>query len=235
MVNHKRKSLDILIDKLGVSFKDRSLLDVALLHKSYSSQHQIKKDNERLEYLGDSILNACVSDMLFHMFPEKSEGELTKIRARLVSRSSLKKWGKELKIKEHIFISEKMKKYMSERETHIIENTMESIIGAMYLDSGFGKAYEFIKKGLNDRDFLEIVDFKSSLQEFSVEKFGEIPVYDVISEDGPSHDKKFKISVSVTGKVYGEGTGSSKKKAQQKAAKQACSKLKIEITDEGES
>jgi ribonuclease-3 len=225
VVRNKRKSLDDLIEKLGVEFKDRSLLDIALLHRSYSSQHQIARDNERLEYLGDSILNACVSDILFHKFPEKSEGDLTKIRARLVSGRAMKVWGNELNIGEYIFLSEKMKKYMSERETHIIENTMEAIIGAMYIDRGFDTVYDFIKTGVEKQDFHKIVDFKSQLQEYTVDKYGEIPQYSVVSEAGPAHNRKFKVAVSILGKVYGEGSGGNKKTAQQNAAQQAYKKL----------
>lgn len=219
------KSLDSLIKKLGVEFKDKTLLDIALLHRSYSSEHQIARDNERLEYLGDSILSACVSDMLFRKFPEKSEGDLTKIRARLVSRRALKKWGKKLKLGDYVFLGEKMKKYMESRETHIIENTMEAVIGAIYIDSGFDTAYNFIKKGVENLDFHKIVDFKSQLQEYAVEVYGEIPQYTTISETGPSHNKKFKITVSVEDKIYGEGTGSNKKMAQQNAALKAYKKL----------
>ncbi len=225
MVKDKRKTLDKLIERLGVEFKDRSLLDIALLHRSYSSQHQIAKDNERLEYLGDSILSACVSDILYRKFPEKSEGDLTKIRASLVSRKALKKWGKKLKLEEYIFLSEKMERYMRERETHIVENAMESIIGAIYLDGGYNTVYEFINREFKDNEFNAIVDFKSRLQEYSVEKFGEIPDYNIVSESGPSHNKKFKISVTICGKVCGSGSGGSKKQAQQNAAEQAFKKL----------
>ncbi|MFH1414845.1 MAG: ribonuclease III [Elusimicrobiota bacterium] len=225
MANKKRKSLDSLIDKLGVDFRDRSLLDIALLHRSYSSQHLIAKDNERLEFLGDSILSACVSDILFRKFPDKSEGDLTKIRARIVSRRALKKWGKELELEDYVFLSEKMKKYITKRETHILENTVESIIGAIYLDQGFDAVYAFIKERVKEDDFHAIVDFKSRLQEFTVDKYSEIPGYEIVAETGPSHNRKFKVSVSVKGQVYGEGTGSSKKQAQQCAAEKAYKKL----------
>ncbi|MEA3506547.1 MAG: ribonuclease III domain-containing protein, partial [Elusimicrobiota bacterium] len=96
------KSLDELIRKLGVDFKDKSLLDKALLHRSYSSEHSIAKDNERLEFLGDSILNASVTIMLFKLFPEKDEGDLTKIKAKLVSRKALKKWGETIGLEDYI-------------------------------------------------------------------------------------------------------------------------------------
>ena len=229
----RRKSFEILINKLGVEFRDKSLLDTALLHRSYSSKHQIAKDNERFEFLGDSVLNACVSDILFCHFPEKSEGELTKIRANLVSGKSLKKWGEELGIGDYILISEKIKKHISHNHTRIIENTMEAIIGAIYLDGGFEAAYDFIKKYIEKQDFQEIDDFKSLLQEYVVEKYGEIPEYITISEGGPSHHKKFKISVQVNGKIMGSGIGWSKKSAQQKAAEVACKKLNKKGLGEG--
>lgn len=219
------KTLDDVSKKLGIEFRHRSLLGIALLHRSFASQYQIAKDNERMEYLGDSILNACVSDILFHRLPGKSEGELTKIRSNLVSRMALRKWGKKLKIKDNVFVSEETMRYMQERETHIIENTMEAIIGAIYLDRGFDAIYSFIEKWMENQDFHEIVDHKSRLQEYAVEKYGEIPRYDTISEDGASHRKRFKVAVSVRNKIYGKGSGGSKKEAHQNAAQQAYKKL----------
>jgi len=218
-------TLDKLEEELGVKFRNRSLLDAALLHRSYSTQHQIAEDNERLEFLGDSILNACVSSVLFNIFPEKNEGDLTKIRAKLVSRRAMREWGKELNIENSIFISEKMKQHMASRQTHIIENTMEAIIGALYLDRGFDTAYNFIKKYVLKQDFDQIVDFKSRLQEYTVGEYDSIPVYSVIDETGPPHNSRFTIQVSVNGKAYGTGTGSSKKMAEQAAAEVAYGKL----------
>jgi ribonuclease-3 len=225
VTERSRKSLDSLIEKLKVEFKDKSLLEIALLHRSYSSVHQIAKDNERLEFLGDSILNACVSDILFRKFPEKNEGELTKIRSRLVSRRALNKWGRELGVENYILISDKMKKFMTQRQTHIIENTVEAIIGAVYLDQGFKKAYGFIEEYMDQQDYHSIVDFKSTLQEYTVEKFSELPEYETVLEQGPPHHKEFRITVSVKGKVYGEGAGPNKKTAQQNAAEEAYKKL----------
>lgn len=225
MARRKNNTFASLLNKLGIEFKDMSLLDIALLHRSYSSEHLIAKDNERLEYLGDSILNACVSDIIFHMFPYKSEGDLTKIRARIVSRRALKKWGENIGLQEYIFLSDKMRQFMKYRETYVVSNAMEAIIGAIYLDGGYKKVYMFIKKEIINWNFTEIVDFKSRLQEFTVDRFGELPMYIIVSETGPSHSKKFKIAVSIIGKVYGEGTGLSKKMAQQSAAEKAYKKL----------
>lgn len=225
VARRSKKSLESLISVLNVEFRDRSLLDIALLHRSYASQHQIAKDNERLEYLGDGILNACVSGFLFRRFPEKNEGDLTKIRARLVSRRKLKEWGEKLELKDYILLGEEVEKYIDASQTHIIENTVEAIIGAIYLDKGFKTVYEFVKNYMEKQNFHKIVDFKSRLQEYSVERFKEIPAYTIISEIGLPHRKKFEVEVSLNGKVYGRGAGSSKKTAQQNAAEKAYKKL----------
>jgi ribonuclease III len=221
----EQKPLKDLIDILGVNFKDKSLLDKALLHRSYSSEHAIAKDNERLEFLGDSILNASVTIMLFKMFPDKDEGDLTKIKAKLVSRKSLKKWGEELGLEDYIKLGVRAKKFYDKRNSRILEDTMEAVIGALYLDSGFDVVNNLIKNYMRDRDFHKITDFKSRLQEYTVKKFEQIPEYAVLSETGPPHKKIFKIEVIINNENYGKGSGYSKKNAQQMAAKEAYNKL----------
>jgi len=223
-----RKSLTELIQRLGVKFRDKSLLDIALLHRSYSTEHQIHKDNERLEFLGDSILNACVSEILYKMFPEKNEGELTKIRSRLVSRSALKKWGESIGLGEFIMLSDTMKQNMLRRHTHIVDNAMEAIIGAVYLDRGYDVVYEFVRQYMEKQDFHRVVDFKSKLQEITVAETGEFPEYRTVSEEGLPHQKEFTVVVLVKGKVMGKGKGRSKKSAQQIAAEKAFKKISKE-------
>ena len=225
-------SVESLTDRLGIEFRDKSLLDIALLHRSYSSAHQIAKDNERLEFLGDSILNACVTDIIFRKFPDKDEGDLTKIRARLVSRKALRVWGEELGLGDYILISEKMKEFVDSSRTHIIENAMEAVIGAIYLDRGYDTVYGFIKSHMIKQDFHKIVDFKSRLQELTVERYGVFPEYRVVSETGPPHRKEFMVTVSIKGKEYGTGTGSSKKEAQQEAAGRAYAELSDDYQEE---
>ncbi|NLB34410.1 MAG: ribonuclease III [Elusimicrobia bacterium] len=219
------KTIESLIEKLGVEFEDKSFLDVALLHRSYSSAHQIEKDNERLEFLGDSILNACVSDIIFRRFPEKDEGDLTKIRARLVSRKALRVWGNRLGLSDYIQVSDKMKDHISTNQTHIVENAMEAIVGAIYLDRGYEVTYAFVENYMKNQDFHKIVDFKSHLQELSVEIFGNLPEYKVLAEEGPAHRRKFKVAVLVNDKVSGKGKGNSKKEAEQAAAEKAYKKI----------
>lgn len=219
------KTIESLIEKLGVEFEDKSFLDVALLHRSYSSAHQIEKDNERLEFLGDSILNACVSDIIFRRFPEKDEGDLTKIRARLVSRKALRVWGNKLGLSDYIQVSDKMKDHISTNQTHIVENAMEAIVGAIYLDRGYEVTYAFVENYMKNQDFHKIVDFKSHLQELSVEIFGNLPEYKVLAEEGPAHRRKFKVAVLVNDKVSGKGKGNSKKEAEQAAAEKAYKKI----------
>ncbi len=221
----EEKSIDDLIRELGVDFKDRSLLDKALLHRSYSTEYSISKDNERLEFLGDSLLNASVTIMLYKLFPEKDEGDLTKIKAKLVSRKSLKKWGEKLGLENYIKLGTRAKKFYNKRNSRILEDTMEAVIGAIYLDSGFEMVNKFIRNYMRERDFHKITDFKSSLQEYTVKKFNQIPEYIILSETGPAHKKIFKVEVIINNKSYGKGKGYSKKNAQQEAAKEAYSQL----------
>lgn len=229
---NNRKSTEELIKKLGLDIEDKTLFDIALLHRSYSSKYQIEKDNERLEFLGDSILNACVSDMLFKKFPEKKEGELTKIRARLVSRKALRRWGNEIGLEKYVLITEKMRNSIASRKTHIIENAMEAIVGAVYLNKGYKTVYNFIKEYVERQNFHKIVDFKSRLQEYSVQKYNEIPEYRTLTENGPPHHKEFEVEVIVNKEVLGKGKGYSKKAAQQSAAEKAYNKLVINSKEE---
>ncbi|MGM0441641.1 MAG: ribonuclease III [Elusimicrobiota bacterium] len=211
--------------QLGIDFKDKSLLDKALLHSSYAAQHGLKKDNERLEFLGDSILNACVSIILYDKFPGKDEGELTQLRARIVSRKSLKKWGHKLNLEEHVLLGNRMAKHVKDRETHIIGDTVEAIIGAIYLDGGFQRAYDFINSYVRNKNFDKIMDFKSRLQELTVGRQGSIPDYETVKVEGPPHSRWFKVDVKIDGEVYGTGEGLTKKEAHQRAAKEAYAKL----------
>ncbi|MGM0568048.1 MAG: ribonuclease III [Elusimicrobiota bacterium] len=221
MTKELLKLLKELERSLGLKFKDRSLLENALIHRSYASRHSLEKDNERLEFLGDSILNAAVSRMLYEMFPEKDEGQLTKIRARLVSGQSLRKWGEKLNLEKYIFMGEQAKRHSSPYKTKIVENTLEAIIGAVFLDKGFKKSFDLVYGELKDRDFYRVMDYKSLLQELSVSINESIPEYKTISHEGPSHRKIFEVEVGIEGRPMGRGRGRSKKAAQQEAAKEA--------------
>ncbi len=222
------KAVRELEKKLGFKFSDKSLLERALLHRSYSSQHNIEKDNERLEFLGDSILNAAVSRMLFKKFPGKDEGELTKIRAKLVSGESLREWAEKIDLEEYISLGMQTKKNSERGRNRIAVNALEAVFGAMFLDKGFKKTAAFIEKNLKDRDFRPIMDFKSALQEVTVGRTGELPEYETLSHDGPPGQKVFKVIVKIDGKIMGTGSGSTKKAAQQEAAKEAAEKLNQE-------
>ncbi len=211
--------------KLGFEFSDRSLLDIALLHRSYSSQYSLKKDNERLEFLGDSVLNAAVSRMLFEKFPDKDEGELTKIRANLVSGESLREWAEKIGLEKYISLGMQTKKHSERGKTKIAADTLEAVIGAIFLDRGFEESAHFIEYNLKDRDFLPIKDYKSELQEITVISLGQIPEYETISHEGPPGKKLFKVRVKINGKTAGKGSGLTKKAAQQEAAKEAIEKL----------
>ncbi len=206
--------------RIGVHFSDPELLNIALLHSSAQSE----ESNERLEFLGDAVLSLIVTDYLYTRYPFKTEGELTKLRSKLVNTGILFEVAKLLKIDECLILGKAEKKM--EGKT-ILSDAYEALIGAIYLDSGLEGAQKFIHRTLLDRlDDLELgEDYKSELQEKVVRKFKEYPHYRLLSEKGPQHNKLFEVQVLIRGKRYGLGTGRSKKDAEQKAAKVALKKL----------
>lgn len=218
------------IDKLKKTFKDPSLLTLALTHKSWVNEHKGKREsNERLEFLGDAILEFIVSREIFNKFPQKEEGYLTALRANLVNTDSLASVAKKLDLGKSLYLS-KGEEEGGGRENHtLLANTVEAIIGALFLDQGIDKAFEFIEINLLS-DLPEIVarplkDAKSRLQELVQSRDLPAPRYEVIKESGPDHDKKFTIEIMVDGKAWGQGTGKNKSEAAQDAARKVLDSL----------
>jgi len=215
-------------EKIGVHFDDPALLRQAFTHRSYLNEHREAglSHNERLEFLGDAVLELSVTDFLFRKYPEKTEGELTAIRAALVNTVSLASAAEELGFNEHLLLSKGEAKDMGRARQYILANTFESVIGAIYLDQGYEQASEFISRnlfGLTE----EIVekrlwqDAKSRFQEASQEKEGVTPEYRVLSETGPDHDKCFEVGVFLRSEEAARGEGNSKQEAEQNAAQKA--------------
>lgn len=214
------------ITKLKSLFKDKDLLTLALTHKSWVNEHPgVRGTNERLEFLGDAILEFVVSNSLFEKFPEKEEGYLTALRANLVNSDNLAKVAKKLKVGESLFLSKGEEEGGGRENPSLLGDTVEAIIGALYLDQGIDTVYEFIAQNIiveiPEKVSGHLKDPKSRLQEYVQGKGLLAPRYKVIEQSGPDHDKKFVIEVSISGKSWGEGIGKSKAIAQQEAAQKA--------------
>ena len=217
-------------EKLGFEFKDVGLLVTALTHRSYMNEHQktAREHNERLEYLGDAVLELVTSDFLYRNY-DYPEGVMTALRAALVRTESIGEAGKELGYEPLVRLS-KGEKHGSERaHDSILADCFEAVIGAIYLDQGYETAREFIDKhilvkidGILEEESWR--DPKSYLQELAQKKDGFTPVYRTLKEEGPDHDKTFKVGIYVGTKLIGTGEGHSKQEAQTKAAREGVKK-----------
>lgn len=211
---------------LKYRFKDIKLLEVALTHRSYKES----TNNERLEFLGDAVLDLIVGEYLFVNYPTYSEGELSKIRAALVNEKSFAKLASFLKLGKFIRLSSAEEHNRGREKPSILSNAFEAVIGAIYLDSSIVEAktvaLEAINASVGKLDPKTLIDdYKTALQEVTQAKFGVIPEYTVISEAGPDHKKEFEIELLISGKRVAAAKGNSKKTAQQNAAKIALEKL----------
>ncbi len=216
---------------IDYQFKNKNLLTTALSHSSYVNEHKGLECNERLEFLGDSILGFVTAEYLYNTFPNLPEGNLTKIRANVVCETMLAKKGKELKLNDELLLGKGEKHTGGRERASIIADAMEAVIGAIYLDGGIEPARKFILNILipeikNTVSSVKILDSKTSLQEMLQKNSTEIIEYNIIGESGPAHNKSFIAQVSHGGKALGRGTGHSKKEAEQNAAMDAINKLK---------
>jgi len=228
------QSIARLEDKLNYHFHDKVLITQALKHRSFLSvtNEQRLSSNERLELLGDAVLGMVVTEYLFKKFPTKEEGELTAIKSLMVSRKILTRIANQIGIGEFILLNEAEEKAGGRRRTSILADTLEAIIGAIYLDGGLATVIDFIQKKLSVRTNKIIAEeqnknFKSILLEYSQSKSFGLPQYLVRNEEGPDHDKLFTIEVLIDNQILGMGKGNSKKKAEQLSAKNALKKLNI--------
>ena len=212
---------------LDYHFKQSDLLEQALTHRSYSRN----KNNERLEFLGDSVLNLVISQHIYEREPEADEGDLSRIRSSLVNEEALASVARDIGLGDFIYLGGGELKSGGFRRSSILSDTLEAIIGAIYLDSGFDKArdtilflYRIYLRTLPDTDTLK--DAKTQLQEYLQSKQLDLPEYTVIKTTGKSHDQVFTISCRVASlQIQSSGTGSSRKKAEQNAAKKMLSQL----------
>ncbi|MFA5867422.1 MAG: ribonuclease III [Actinomycetota bacterium] len=213
---------------LGLDFNNEKLLRQALTHLSNVYEHNLPllDSNEKLEFLGDTILGYVITNIIYARFPDLSEGQLSKFRARLVNTGILADVAREINLGSHLLLGHGEEVSGGRDKTSILANSFEAIIGAYYLDQGLDAAHDFIfrlfEKRVDEESTKEAsADFKTRLQELTVKKFGLAPEYNIYKETGPDHHKMFHAQVSVGRHVYGKGKGTSKKEAEQAAAKEA--------------
>ncbi len=215
---------------IGYRFRNITLLQNALAHSSYANErwHDSLKSNERLEFLGDSVLGMVVAEYLYKNFPDRLEGELTRMRADMVCETSLAAVAERIGLGQHILLGHGEERLGGRSRASILADAVESVIAACFLDGGLEAA-----KGLIGRFVLTKVptkklfnrDYKTTLQELVQQKKNQVLTYTLVGESGPDHDKLFAVEVSLNGEVIGKGTGSSKKRAEQDAASVAIKAL----------
>ncbi len=218
-------NFEILEKKLGVNFKNKDFLTQAFTHRSYLNENPGFKleHNERLEFLGDAVMELIVTDHLYNDYPGKPEGELTNWRAALVNAKMLSKLADELGFNDFLLLSRGEAKEEGKARAYILANTFEAFLGALYLDSGYEPVDKFLKKYLLSK-LPEIIkegsykDSKSKFQEKAQEKVSITPTYKVLSESGPDHEKKFVVGVFLEKELVAEGEGLSKQEAEEEAA-----------------
>ena len=224
----------ILEDKLDYVFRDASLVETALTHRSWMNETQdtLRTDNERLEFLGDAVLALVSSDLLMKRFPEQPEGELSKARAAIVNEAGLARIADTLTLGQWIFLGRGEEQAGGRLKRSLLANAFEALVGAVYLDGGFAAAYrvagQLIEPSLADVPAEANKDFKSRLQELAQAKLQMAPSYTVLSERGPDHAKTFEVAILIGDKEYGRAFGRSKKEAQQSAAEHALSVMEAE-------
>ena len=215
-----------LEEVIGYRFKDASLLKLAMSHKSFASESGTGVCNERLEFLGDSVLATAVAHQLFTEYPFDPEGDLSKKKSILVSRPSLAAWAEELGLGACLYLGVGEETTGGRTRQSLLANALEALIGAIYLDGGYDAAAAFIRKWCAKRHgSLTETDHKSRLQELLQKKFKTPPTYELASSAGPDHDKTFSVEVRIGERRLGAGTGKSKKEAEQAAARDALSRI----------
>ena len=226
------KAAQDLLKKLKIVYKDIAIYEQALTHPSYNGDANTKhQDYEKLEFLGDAVLGYVTADLVYKNRPELSEGNLTKLRSVLVSTKPLAAYARSINLPEYIRIGHSITLNQVKESDKILENVLEALIGAIYLDAGLKNAYGLIKKlllnDIKNYDVDDLTDYKSKLQEEIQAESRDAVQYVTVSQSGPAHDRTFKVQVLFNGIVLGEGEGKSKKKAEEMAAKSALSKRSV--------
>ncbi len=226
--------MEFLEKKLNYKFNNRELLKNALTHSSYANEVRAAYgSNERLEFLGDSVLSLIVSEYIYNQFSEKPEGELTKLRASLVCEKSLCSFARELELGKYLLLGRGEDHNGGRERDSILADAFEAVLAAIYLDAGMEKAREhvmrFVLREINCSNDDGFKDYKTVLQEIIQRNPEETVTYILTGEEGPAHDKKFTVEVHLNSNVIGKGEGHSKKAAEQMAAKQALELMGAQI------
>lgn len=223
------KIMNELFEKLNIKPNDIKLYNTAFLHSSYANEHRAKADYERLEFLGDSVVDLVIADYLYSCKSE-SEGEMTKVRASYVCENALYEYATNLGLNKYIKVGHGEEKEGGKYKKAIVADIFEALMGAIYIDLGYATArrtvLNIIVPYIENPDVTFFSDYKSALQEY-VQTEQKSLVYELVEELGPAHDRTFKVDVKIDDIVYGTGIGSSKKEAEQDAAKKAINKLAI--------
>jgi ribonuclease-3 len=226
----RNNNLEQFFECLGYKFENKNLITEALTHKSYTRDY----NNERLEFLGDAVLDLVVGEFLYSTFKDSEEGTLSKLRAALVNENSFTKLANEIRLGEFIYISPAEENNNGRNKSSILSNAFEAVMGALYLEAGLEKVREIslrlilnVYKKIDPNQLLK--DYKTTLQEITQAHFGCTPDYRLIQATGPDHKKEFEIGVFINDKLYSTAKGHSKKVAQQNAAKDAIKQLKKEL------
>jgi ribonuclease-3 len=234
-INSQKSLIKEFSNNFGLSFQNPEILLEALTHSSFSNESRIKlKSNERMEYLGDSVLGLVVNEYLFHNYKKYLEGDLAKLKSFLVSEHSLAFISRKMDLGKFLLLSKGEEHSGGRTRDSILADGLEALIAAIYIDQGLEEARKFIFRFLipsiesaNATEYKK--DYKSYLQEIIQKKFGEIPIYKIVKEEGPDHQKSFTAKVLIMEKEYGEGQGATKKKAEQNAAQSALENKKLKI------
>jgi ribonuclease III len=217
---------------LGLSFKRREILKSALMHKSYANENKYPytSHNERLEYLGDAVLELAISHILYQFYPNSTEGELSKLRAAIVNEDQLASMARDIHLGDYIYLGKGEDQTGGRDKPSLLSDAYEAVLGAVYLDRGFDKAlklvrrkFEAIVKTVGGAGFVS--DYKTRLQEVAQARFRTIPRYKLVREYGPDHSKTFEVQLFISGELMGTGRGQNKKAAEQDAAREALEKI----------
>ncbi|MCH8518222.1 ribonuclease III [Candidatus Gracilibacteria bacterium] len=229
---YNKEKIQRLLEQIQITTENYSLYILACIHRSIVNERAsyAPEHNERLEFLGDAVLELSITELLYTTFPDKTEGELTDIRSALVRGRNLALIARKLELGSYLLLGNGEEKSGGRESDYILANTLEAIIGAIYLDKGYGESHSFITSFIfpSLQDILDkrlYKDYKTLFQEESQAKFDITPRYEVLDESGPDHDKVFIVGAYLGEKLYGKGSGSSKKKAQEKAAENAFNSL----------
>ncbi|MCC6273057.1 MAG: ribonuclease III [Deltaproteobacteria bacterium] len=236
----EKKQLKAFEKKLGYRFSKKALLKNALTHKSYANERRLDASdhNERLEYLGDAVLELIVSHLLMENYPQAAEGELSKLRASIVNEKTLAGVAVAHDLGEYLYLGKGEEMGAGREKPSLLANALEAVLGAIYLDRGFKKAFRVIKRialelfeQVGQEGFYK--DYKTQLQERAQVLFKTVPKYKLVKESGPDHDKTFEINLTIRGELMGVGVGKSKKNAEQAAAKAALERIEKQAAADG--